>query len=496
MESWTFEQARNADFDVLQRHDNLASVNEFLCNLWKQRDTFASITKHHLHLESTASCQISSQSQWIRGSFNVCVPIKVRSRSFQKHVLVRCPLPSQLAESRYPGTVDEKMRGEIGAYAWMQRHCPQIRIPHLYGFGLSEMQFTHEAHLPVHRWLSHKIRSLFRWVFCLEPLSSYGLHNSASRLPTGYLLLEHIGPDTGAMLSDTWEEQRHNAAYRRSLFRGMANIILSLAKVPQPRIGSFCFNNDSTVTLTNRPLLTAEIILESDGIPRSIEPGETYSATESFVSDMMTLHDNRLRYDRSTADEESDCRSQMAVRLLLRATSHHFIKHKYRHGPFLLRLTDLHQSNMFVDGKGNVTCLIDLEWLCALPVESFGVPYWLTGRSIDELTGEDLAEFEPIWHEFIAALEEEMSGASLSWPILPIIRDSWDAKGFWFWSSLTSVNAAYFLMVDHLCPQYSAYLSDVEDTISPFWSNDADEVVKGKVVDYSNYLSELRRRFY
>jgi hypothetical protein len=26
---------------------------------------------------------------------------------------------------------------EVGAYVWMQEQCPGIRIPHLYGFGLS-----------------------------------------------------------------------------------------------------------------------------------------------------------------------------------------------------------------------------------------------------------------------------------------------------------------------------------------------------------------------
>lgn len=41
------------------------------------------------------------------------------------------------AEQYYPGTVDENMRGEVGAYAWMQESCPDIRIPRLYGFGFS-----------------------------------------------------------------------------------------------------------------------------------------------------------------------------------------------------------------------------------------------------------------------------------------------------------------------------------------------------------------------
>lgn len=49
--------------------------------------------------------------------------------------MLRCPLPSKLAEDRYPGTVEEKMRGEVAAYAFMQQYCPNIRVPQLYGFS-------------------------------------------------------------------------------------------------------------------------------------------------------------------------------------------------------------------------------------------------------------------------------------------------------------------------------------------------------------------------
>lgn len=40
-----------------------------------------------------------------------------------------------LAEDRYPGTVDEKMRCEVAAYVWIQKNCPEVPIPNLLGFG-------------------------------------------------------------------------------------------------------------------------------------------------------------------------------------------------------------------------------------------------------------------------------------------------------------------------------------------------------------------------
>lgn len=60
----------------------------------------------------------------------------------------------------------------------------------------------------------------------------------------------------------------------------------------------------------------------------------------------------------------------MAVKSLLRVLSHKYIKRDLRDGPFPLQLTDLHVSNILVDEQWNVTGLIGLEWICALPSES------------------------------------------------------------------------------------------------------------------------------
>lgn len=302
------------------------------------------------------------------------------------------------------------------------------------------------------------------------------------------------------MLSDTWDEHCNDPHYRETLFRGIANVILSLAKMPQPRIGSFCFNDDCTITLTNRPLLTADVILESDGNPRSMEPGGTYTCTEPFVSDLISLHDNRLLHDRSAADDESDCRAQMAVRAMLRTTAHHFISCEYRRGPFLLQFADFHQSNVFVDKNWNIKCLIDLEWLCALPVESQAVPYWLTGRSIDLLIEDDLAAFDLIRQEFMEVLDSAASETTLVWPIVQIMQKSWKSKAVWFWESLTSVNAAFFLVADHLCPRYSLEINDAfEATVSRLWCSNSESVIQQKVrttsiilTSYTIYMDNSR----
>lgn len=189
-----------------------------------------------------------------------------------------------------------------------------------------------------------------------------------------------------------WDKWREDPTRRKRLHQGIARLTLSLARIPQPRIGAFQFHDDCTVTLSNRPLTCAIMMLENDGTPRTINKSNTYSCTESFVSDMITLHDKYFLSNPNAVYDAGDCRGQMAARTLLRAVSHHYVKQEFRNGPFLLQLSDFHASNIFVDEEWNITCLIDLEWVCAVPAEMLAVPYWLTGRAIDGLRREHLDE--------------------------------------------------------------------------------------------------------
>lgn len=95
----------------------------------------------------------------------------------------------------------------------------------------------------------------------------------------------------------------------------------------------------------------------------------------------------------------------MALRVVLRALSHHYIRRETRDGPFLLQPTDLHASNIFVDEDRN-TCLLDPEWISALPLEMPAVPHWNTGCSIDEIQGDKYRELDQAHQEFLQILEE------------------------------------------------------------------------------------------
>lgn len=292
----------------------------------------------------------------------------------------------------------------------------------------------------------------------------------------------------------------HDAGRQARLFQGMARIMLSLARLPQPHIGSFQFNtSNGTIALSNRPLTCTMMIFENSGTPRTIQPGQVYQTTDSFASDMLTLHDNHLLHDSHAVRHEEDARERMTIRMLLRAVMHHFILSDGRNGPFLLQLTDFHQSNIFVDDDWNVTCLIDLEWICALPAEMLSVPYWLTNCSIDDIIDEEYGTFDETRQVFLAAMDEENKSLRMEHEIqiTSTMRDAWASKGVWFWACLRSLNAWLFVFEDHLLPKFSTEKGLVGDLkqLSTFWREDVGYVVKAKVDDEEQYQAELRSLF-
>ncbi|POR32377.1 Uncharacterized protein TPAR_07412 [Tolypocladium paradoxum] len=493
----TYEKARNKNENFVHEWTWVQATKKLCATLWENRDAISALTRHHLRLGYQDSCAVVPTEQWSRGSFNVCVPVEVSSASFRGRVMFRCPMPHKLAEATYPGTVDEKMGCEVGTYAWMQDWCSDVRIPHLYGFGFADHRhFTHEEQRPLYIRLVRAFQRYFNRHFGYPTLSRYTLNPTTYRLPTAYMILEHIDSNMGQLLSHSWDMHRRDPSYRRRLFQGMAHLILSLARVPQPRIGSYQFNNDCTITLTNRPLSCSMMILENDGAPRTVERSDTYTCTDAFVTDALSFHDHYFLSNPNAVIDEGDCRGQMAVKTLLRALSHKYIRRECRSGPFVLQFTDFHASNIFVDKDWNITCLIDLEWVCSLPREMLAVPYWLSGRGIDQLVGEGLTEFNEIREEFMTILEEQHKATGELGPsLVGVMGLMWESGGVWFWHCVRSVNAMLYVFDDHISPRFLELRPSVEGVLSKFWSENSDEVVESKIADLKLYENELGRLF-
>lgn len=74
----------------------------------------------------------------------------------------------------------------------------------------------------------------------------------------------------GDPLSSTWQQHRQDETRRDNLYHSIAKILLDLANVPLPRIGSWRLGSDGTISLTNRPLLDLTMLWNRLEIPTGI----------------------------------------------------------------------------------------------------------------------------------------------------------------------------------------------------------------------------------
>ncbi|EEQ91173.2 uncharacterized protein BDCG_06293 [Blastomyces dermatitidis ER-3] len=141
--------------------------------------------------------------------------------------------------------------------------------------------------------------------------------------------------------------------------------------------------------LANQPLTSMLQELENTEVLMHIVRDRTYTSVIAYVTDLLSYHDNQLRHNLNAVKGIGGCISQ--------------IYHDYDAGPFAFSLTDLHQSNIFVDKDWNITHIIDLEWAASLPFEFIQLPHWLGGKELDAI---DLDPYNNHVEEFTRILEE------------------------------------------------------------------------------------------
>ncbi|KAF2459630.1 hypothetical protein BDY21DRAFT_384754 [Lineolata rhizophorae] len=425
----TFSSAAENETDILRKVDLAGQTRKFYAYLWTHKNEIEAVTAHHLHMSRMERCVVSYQDEWIHGRFNICVPVLVMRKNG--------------TSSRKPGTVDEKMGCEVATYVWMQDNCSEISTPHLWAFAFSDGRAV------------------------------------KTTVKTGYVLLDYIEPTVGTMLSNSWRQHIDDPVRRGNLLKGIARITLLLARTPMPRIRSFTFHDDGTLSLSNQPLTCPLVIMENNG------------ASRPYISDLLNYHDNRFLHQPNAINDEDDGRSQMATKTMLQSISHHYFHRSHRNGPFVLSLTDCHQSNLLVDEDWNIKYLIDLEWVCSLPVEMCTPPTWLTGQD----------EYDEARKEFIRILREEgkklLLRAQGGSSVAQHMESGWANGRFWYCRCLTSVNAMYNIFDDHIRQHYypTELTKRMDEVISKFWSKDSEDILRKKLVDKLGYDHELRRRF-
>lgn len=147
----TYNEARHRETNILLQLTYPKAQLEFYRFIDRRQKLIQERVAHHLGLPSPSVCRVAPWTEWMSGSFNLCVPVTIADL---KRVLIRFPLPYRVGDKVHPGNCDEKLRCEAATYAWMHDECPDVRIPHLYGFALSNGQCV------CHFYLGHRTKEL------------------------------------------------------------------------------------------------------------------------------------------------------------------------------------------------------------------------------------------------------------------------------------------------------------------------------------------------
>ncbi|KAK2837016.1 hypothetical protein FQN49_006491 [Arthroderma sp. PD_2] len=502
----TLESALADDDDILLKLSYPEQRIDFFTYLYSRRHEIENIVAYHLGLRAV-ECKVGEVKEWIAGSFNVCLPVYIDKHAAypRRRVMIRFPLPYKIGESRFPGNADEKVRCEAATFIWLQERCPNtVPIPQLWGFGFPNGQsFTIPENMHILTRLVSWLHRTALTLFGQHTPSNYIGHTCPNKLGLGYLVMDYVEGSDGTMLSESWGSLFHDPVRRANLFGDLAQILLAMSQFPLPRIGSLTIDDRGLISLTNRPLTLQIQQLENEGIHTGIPRNGTYSSSETYILDSIRCHDNRLRGKANSIRDEYDGRAQMAASAAMRALCPHFLKLDRRHRHFMFTLTDIHQSNIFVDADWHIKCIVDLEWACSLPVEMLHPPTWLTNRAIDLLeAGEHLEAYTRAQKEFLDIFEEK----ERLFPAInektsyrtDIMRANWQTGGFWYFQALATYKGFYNLYIQHLQPRLGITpdrLGMFDELVAPYWAPDATEVLATKIRDKEAYDKQLRHIF-
>ncbi|RAL06348.1 uncharacterized protein BO80DRAFT_460557 [Aspergillus ibericus CBS 121593] len=543
----TYSTAKTEEVNVLHRLRYPDQRDEFFAYILEKRNWIEAVVAHHLNLESPNQCRMADFGNWQHGSFNLCVPVNVNTWKQKQQpgncVLFRLPLPYRVGDAFRPGNGDEKIRCEAGTYAWLEQNCPDIPIPRLYGFATSTGEtFTRLQNLPFLTRCFEYIRRKLLAVLGKPTPTQYVRHQPPSSISSdqimgsGYLLIEYIEEEQGEMLSNSWPEKHMEARLRMNLFRSLSRILLSITRIRLSKIGSFVIDRSGFLRLANRPLSLEIQDLENEEIPTSIPRGCTYSTVDSYATALLHMHDSRLRHQPNAINDLEDYLYQTSALTAMRTAFPSFFRSELRHGPFVLMLTDLHQSNIFVDKDWHITCLVDLEWACTRPIEMLRTPTWLTNKAVDEIA-EEAEEYDIRRREFINVLAaeeqkveavhpqqpsttpkgswamravdeiietpdacDEMYAAGVTYEtrLSTIMKESWESGAFWYSLALASPTGLFSVFYKQVQPRFLRYCPDhdgFQQVMPWYWSQDFVKIGPRKIADKTDYDLRLKEAF-
>ena len=163
----------------------------------------------------------------------------------------------------------------------------------------------------------------------------------------------------------------------------------------------------------------------------------------------------------------------------------------------MLTLPDLHQSNIFVDDNWNFVSVIDFEFAPVQPLQMVGVPHWLSGKSIGELIGPELDEYQVLYDTFVSILREEETAKQQGHSFSERLKEDWHSGRMWYNAALKSSNGFPIIFEQSLQPRYyPSFEPDAEGvTLMRLWGEDCEEFIAGKLRDKAKYIERIRAIF-
>lgn len=139
----TFSSAEKREEDMRAELQYITKMSCFYDELESQKEDIQKLVASHCGLPSPDLVRVpemwgpDNQLIWLHGSFNICIPISIVNAGpcIPAKIGLRVPLPYKVGEETFPGNAEEKVRSEAATYIWISKHCPDIPIPKLQGFG-------------------------------------------------------------------------------------------------------------------------------------------------------------------------------------------------------------------------------------------------------------------------------------------------------------------------------------------------------------------------
>lgn len=135
----SFAEAVDRSDDILHKIDLPDKQRKFKDYLTDHKKEIEGLVRLH---RNSRYADMSESSGWMYGRHSVCIPVCVNNTR-RENCVFRVPLPYRVGEDREYGNAyekaDEKVRCDVATYLWLRKNCPEIPIPHLYGYGFRQV---------------------------------------------------------------------------------------------------------------------------------------------------------------------------------------------------------------------------------------------------------------------------------------------------------------------------------------------------------------------